>query len=130
MATHHGKEGVVKIGANTVAEIVDFSVNEQAEIADDTAMGDAANTHLVGHVSWTAECKCHWDETDTSGQGAMTIGASVVLHLHPEGATSGDVDMTGTATVTGKSQSVPLRGVVEQSFTLTGNGALTIGAVA
>lgn len=88
-----------------------------------------AGGYKGGHVSWTAECKCHWDETDTSGQGAMTIGASVTLHLHPEGATSGDVDMTGTATVTGKSQSVPLRGVVEQSFTLTGNGALTIGTV-
>ena len=42
MATHHGKEGTIKIGSNTVAEIVSFSLDETANIVSDTSMGDSS----------------------------------------------------------------------------------------
>ena len=54
MATHHGKEGVLKSGSNTVAEVVDFEIQETADTVDDSAMGDTARSHLVGLVAWTA----------------------------------------------------------------------------
>ena len=50
MATHHGKEGVVKIGANSVAEIVDFNVDENAAVVDDSAKGDSWDSHLTGRA--------------------------------------------------------------------------------
>lgn len=130
MATHHGKDGVVKIGANAVAEVTEFDLNIQADRADDTAMGDAWKTHLVGLKSWSGNVKCHWDETDTNGQVAMTEGASVSLALYPEGADSGDSYFSGTATISSVQVSASRDGVVSASFAFEGNGALTRATVA
>jgi len=126
MATHIGSEGTVKIGANTVAEIKSWSVDETANVADDSSLGDAWATHLAGMNSWAGSLDCHWDETDATGQGALTAGASVTLNLYPEGATAADTYYTGTATVTGISRSVGGNDdVIAVSFSFTGNGALT-----
>ena len=77
MATHAGKEGTVKIGANEIAEIRDWSITETGETVDDTKMGDATRTHIATVNSWEASVSSWWDETDTNGQGAMTAGASL-----------------------------------------------------
>ena len=81
MATSHGKAGLVKVGTDTIAETTGWSLTETAETVDDTAHGDTARTHLVGHTSWTASITCHLDPSDTSGQGALTVGASVTITL-------------------------------------------------
>ena len=129
MANHAGKEGTVKIGANTIAEIRNWSVTETAEVTDDTTMGDSDRTHLFTVGSWEATVDSWWDETDTNGQGAMTRGASVTLNLYPEGAVSADTFYTGTATITNIARSAALDGMVEVSFTAFGNGALTESTV-
>lgn len=129
MATHAGKEGTVKVGANVIAEIRDWSITETGETADDTSMGDSARTHLATVSSWEASINCFWDETDSSGQGAMTINTSLVLNLYPEGATGGDTFLSGTATITGVSRNAALDGLVEVSFTAQGNGVLTESTV-
>jgi hypothetical protein len=127
MATHHGKEGVVKIGANSVGEVVDFNVDENAAVVDDSAKGDDWDTHLAGRNSWSGSITCHWDPADTNGQEALTVGASVSLVLYPSGSGSGDAKLTGTATVTRRGASSPLEDVVSQTFDFQGNGALTHG---
>jgi hypothetical protein len=66
-----------------------------------------------------------WDETDTSGQGAMTVGASVTLNLYPEGATTGDNFATLTALITEKGVSTTLDGMVETSVSFEATGAVT-----
>lgn len=125
MATHHGKEGVVKIGANTVAEVSDFSIQQEADVADDTQKSDAWDTHLIGRNKWSADVTAHWDETDTNGQQAMTAGASVTLNLYPEGADAGDTYFTGTATIISINIGSPLSGTVSATFRAQGNGILT-----
>lgn len=133
MATHWGNEGQVKIGSNAVAEIDSFKADETVTPVDDTAMGDAYKTHIAssGIKEWTAECVCHWDETDTNGQQALTVGASVTLNLYPEGSTTGDSYLTGTATVTSRGMTVVKDGdTIRQTFQFLGNGALTRGTVA
>lgn len=125
MGTHHGKNGVVKVGSNVVAEVQSFTVTETVGTVDDTAMGDTAETHLVGITSWTASVQCSWDETDTNGQEAMTVGASVTLSLYPEGSGSGASYMTGTATITQSGIDTKRDGVVTRSFDCKGNGALS-----
>ena len=129
MATHHGLEGVVAVGVNEVAEVTEFSVTERIATTADSAKGDTWETHLTGLKSWDGTLTCHWDETDTNGQLAMTNGASVTLNLLPEGNTSGDVELTGTATIEEISISSPLEGTVTATFTFKGNGALTHGTV-
>ena len=125
MATHHGKDGTVKVGANAVAEIDSWNVRSQADIADDTAMGDTWKTHLVGMKSWSGQLTCHWDETDTNGQEALIEGASVTLNLYPEGGGTGATYFTGTATISDTGIDVNKGGVVQRTFSFTGNGALT-----
>ncbi len=125
MATHIGNNGSVTVGANTVAEVVSFSLTEGAATADDTALGDSYDSHLVGTLNWSGSVTCHWDETDATGQEAMTAGASVELHLLPDGAVTGDIDFNGTVTITSIERSVGNNATVSASFSFTGNGALT-----
>lgn len=125
MATHSGVEGTVKFGANTVAEITSFKVDEEARTTDDSNINDVWDTHIITTKAWTAEFECWWDETDTNGQEAGTIGASVTLNLYPEGATSGDNYMYGTATIVGKGIAVARGATITNSFKCQGNGALT-----
>lgn len=127
MATHHGKNGVVKSGSNAVAEIQEWSVEETAKTADDTAMNDTWETHIAGQTinSWDGNLTCSWDETDTNGQQTLTVGASVVLNLYPEGTGAGATYKTGTATITKVGLDVKRDGVVKRSFSFQGNGALS-----
>lgn len=129
MATHAGKEGKVKIGSNLVAETRNWNLTETGNTSDTTAMGTTAETHLFTTSSWEGAISCWWDETDTSGQGALTVGASVTFSVYPEGDSSGDTYYTGTATVTQTNPTASHDGVVEASFSFKGNGALTIATV-
>ena len=129
MANHKGSEGLVKVGANTVAEVRSWSLSEEAETIEDTAMGDAARTFQVGLKTWSANVTAFWDETDTNGQVAMAAGSSITLNLYPEGATSGDTYYTGTALVTSTERSAELDGMVEMTFDATGTGALSTATV-
>ena len=125
MATHTGSEGTVKVGSNAIAEIRSFSIEETADTLEDTTMGDTARTYNSSLTSFSGSVDVLWDETDSSGQGALTIGAEVTLNLYPEGDAAGDTYLTGSAIVTGRSISSSYDGLVEMSITVQGNGALT-----
>lgn len=127
MATHAGSEGTVKVGANAIAEIRSYSLTESADTIEDTTMGDAARTYLPSLKSFSGSVDVFWDETDTTGQGALTAGASVTLNVYPEGATTGDTYYTGTAIVTGITVNGSFDGMVEASISVQGTGALTKG---
>jgi predicted secreted protein len=88
-------------------------------------MGDSARTYKSSLTSFSGSLDVFWDETDTSGQGALTIGSEVTLNVYPEGDTSGDTYYTGSAIVTGVSRSASFDGLVEASISVQGNGALT-----
>lgn len=125
MATHTGSEGTVKVGSNAIAEIRSFSIEQSADTLEDTTMGNTARTYKSSLTSFTGSVDVFWDETDTSGQGALTIGASVTLNLFPEGDTSGDTYLAGAAIVTSRSVSSSFDGLVEMSIGVQGTGALT-----
>ena len=129
MATHAGSEGTVKVGSNAIAEIRSFSIEETAETLEDTSMGDTARTNKPSLTTYTGSLDVFYDETDTTGQGALTIGAEVTLNLYPEGDTTGDVELTGSAIVTSRSINSSFDGLVEMSISVQGNGALTTTTV-
>ena len=129
MANHTGLEGTVKIGANTIAEIRSYNYSESHDAIEDTAMGDTVRTFKAGISSWSGSVDVYCDETDTTGQGAMTIGTEVTVNFYPEGATTGDIYKTGSAIVNSLDTSASLDGMVEMSVGLTGNGALTEATV-
>jgi predicted secreted protein len=125
MATHKGSEGVVKVGANTVAEVRSWTVAESADTLEDTSMGDTARTFKSSLTTFTGSLDVFWDETDTTGQGALSIGAEVTFAVYPEGDASTDTYYTGTAIVTEVSRTAAFDGLVEASVSLQGTGALT-----
>jgi predicted secreted protein len=125
MATFKGNNGIVKIGANALGEVKEFSVSEVSETVEDTEMGDSWRSHLAGLKSWSGSATCHWDDTDTA-QLALLVGASVTCNFEPEGSTTGNYLLTGTATVTEVGTSNTIDGTVERSFSFVGNGALTV----
>ena len=125
MTTHTGSEGTVKVGSNVIAEIRSFSIEETADTLEDTTMGDTARTYKSSLTSYSGSLDVFWDETDVTGQGALTIGAEVTLAMYPEGDTVGDNYLTGTAIVTSRSISSSFDGLVEMSISVQGTGALT-----
>lgn len=129
MATHKGSEGIIKVGVNTVAEVKSYSIEETGDTVETTSMGDTARTFSPTLTSWTASVDVFWDETDTTGQGALTIGSEVTLNVYPEGADTNDAYYTGSAIVTGVSISASFDGTVDASISLQGTGALTNTAV-
>ena len=130
MATHKGSDGIVKVGSNAVAEIRSYSIEESADTLEDTSMGDSARTYKPSLTSFSGSLDVFWDETDSSGQGALSIGSEVTLNFYPEGDTVGDTYYTGSAIVTGVSRTGAFDGLVEASISVQGNGALTESTVA
>jgi predicted secreted protein len=130
MAIHKGSEGVAKIGTSTIAEVKDWSISESADTIDTSSMGDTARTKVAGLTSASGSMTAMWDESDTTGQGAMTVGAEVELKLYPEGATTGDMFASLLAIITEKGVSTTLDGVVETSISFEANGAVTWAAAA
>ena len=130
MATHKGSEGSVAVGSNAIAEVRSFSITESADTIEDTTMGDAARTYKPSLTSFSGSVEVFWDETDTNGQIALAVGSEITFNVYPEGSTSGDAYLTGSAIVTGKTINSSADGMVEASVSLQGNGALTTGTVA
>jgi predicted secreted protein len=128
MATHTGSEGTVRVGLNAIAEIRSYSVEETADTVEDSSMGDAYRSFKTTLKSWSGSVDVFWDETDTNGQVAMTVGTEVTINFFPEGATAGQTEKyySGTAIVTGRTVTGSFDGMVESTITLQGTGALSL----
>lgn len=128
MANHHGSEGVVKIGANTVAEVTGFSFTATAEYAEDTTLSDTAKTYNTTAItSWNGSVTAFWDETDTNGQVAFAPGSNIALNLYPEGTVNPDVYYYGNVLVTEITRNVQRGAITEITFNFIGNGVLNTG---
>ena len=125
MATHTGSEGTVKVGANAIAEIRSYSLEETADTVEDTSMGDTYRTHKTTLKSFSGSVDVFWDETDTTGQVALAVGSEVTINFYPEGSTTGDTYYSGTAIVTSKTITGSFDGMVESTINVQGTGALT-----
>lgn len=125
MATHTAANGVIKVGSNAVAEVTGFSIEYNSDTVEDTVIGDTARTYIATLKSFTASLDAFWDETDTNGQGALTIGSSVTFAVFPEGDSTGDTYYTGSGIITGRTISSSTGEMITASFTVQGSGDLT-----
>ncbi len=129
MATHVGTSGVVKVGTDAVAEVTGFSIDQTSDTVEDTSLTDTSKTYKVLRSDATGTVECHWDETDTNGQGALTVGAEVTLNLYPEGADAGDTYYTGSAIVTSVGQNVSLDGVIARTINVQFSGGVSVTTI-
>jgi len=131
MATHAGNEGAVYIGANQIAEVKGYSFDITRDVTEDTVMGDDFKTYKGTLGDATGSIDCFGDETDTSGQIALTPSTTeVTLNLYPEGNTTADSYYTCTAIITGLSISGANDGMVEASFSFQATGGISLAVVA
>ena len=126
MATHFGKEGVVKAGGTGIGELTGYTLETTADVVEDTQLSDAGKTFVAGRTSFSGTLEMSYDETD-SPQQTLTAGTSISFILAPEGNSSGDETFTGTGIVTGMSVNVTLDGITTRSVTFQGTGTLTRG---
>ena len=128
MATHHGKEGVVKAGGTGIGEITGFTLETTADVVEDTALTDATKSFLAGRTSFSGTLEMNYDETE-SPQQTLTVGSSIDFVLLPVGNSSGDESFTGSGIVTGMSVNNAMDAVISRSVTFQGTGTLTRGTV-
>jgi len=100
MATHTGSAGTVKVGSNAVAELKSWSLDQSQDTVETTKLGDTVKTYSATQSSSSGTMDCFWDETDTNGPVACSIG---VAQTHD--------------------------GIVERSIGFQITGAVTIGTV-
>lgn len=130
MSSHHGNEGSVAVGANTVAEVLDWSYDEQdTGLLPSLPLGASAETYKAsGAKRGSGTINVQFDETDTTGQGALTVGSAVTLNLYVEGTSSGDTYFTGTVNIESRGAKLAQGSITTQSFSY--KGVLTEGEVA
>ena len=126
MATHHGKEGVVKAGGTGIGELTGFTLETTADVVEDTQLSDSTKSFLAGRSSFSGTLEMSYDETD-SPQQTLTAGTSISFVLGAEGDGSGDEIFSGSGIITGMSVNVGLDAVTTRSVTFQGTGTLTRG---
>ncbi len=129
MAKVVGRNGVLKIGAVTVAGLKSISESESCEAIDDSELGDQELTYVAGDITRNYTAELHWDKADATGQGALEIGATVTAVYQPEGDASGAETNSISALVTNLGRANEKGSMVTKTATLLGSGAKTVGAV-
>ncbi len=121
MSVIHGSNGVVTVDGGAVAEVQNFSYDENAPVEEVTAMGDSAASYVASSTKrGTGTIECLFDPANATGQGALTPGASVALVLRPNGTGVGKVEHTGTVIVQDRNIAPAKDGIVPISFTYMG----------
>lgn len=122
MAVLKGKDGSISAGLNNLANITSFSINEEADTLETTAMGNAGYKTFVGSLkSWSGTVEAVFDDTDS----AVTTGSAITLTVLVDDGSATQVQYSGSCIVTSKSVEVGVADLVTVSFDVTGTGALT-----
>lgn len=124
MAALAGYGGSVKVGANTVAQLGEWSADIDAEMLETTAFAATWKTYIAGLKSGTGKFSGRWDMTDTTGQLALQnalLGGTTVSLVFGTGTNT----YTATAFVKAQTNKAAVNGLVEISFSATFTGAVT-----
>ena len=124
MATLVGKDGVVKIGSNTIGEIRTYSLEQTMDVIEDSTIGDTDRTYTSGLKTFSGSMDVYFDDTDT-GQLDVQVGDTGTINVQVEGDTTGDHQLSGSIIVTGRTITASFDGMVEASISFQGTGALT-----
>ena len=131
MATAKGNAGTVRIGANAIAEIQSWTLEQDTEMIEDTSMGDSDRTFVAGLAGWRGTLDCWWNALDTNGQELLNNGETATLRLNPGGTASTQIYYEGTVFISNLSRTGEKEGsMVGVSFSFQGSGALTQAAEA
>lgn len=122
-----GRGGSVRIGANTVAGISQWSIDCEAENVDVTDFDSLGwKEFLAGLREWSGSFEGNFTPGDTNGQIALSNawlnGTTVSLELRFDATRR----FTGTALISNLSAEVPVDEKASISFDYQGTAALTM----
>ena len=124
MATYTGTSGAVYVDVNEVGEVRDFSLEQSAEVVASTTMGDSWVENKATLKAFNASVNMFWTG-GSDNQDDFVLGTQITFVLYPTGNSTGQKKLSGSAIVTGISQSQSFDGMIELSVSVTGTGALT-----
>jgi len=124
MARFIGSDGIVTVGAEVVAQVMEFEMNETRNVSRAVSMGDAFVGHATGKPAWTGRVRCMLDNSD-AGQLAFKVDAPMGLTLQPEGVGSGLPQWAFTSVVVGAlPQTIPAEEYATVEFEWAADSAL------
>ena len=116
MAAISGKSGSITFSGITV-EVKSWTLDNAVDMLDSTSFSDAGiERNVAGIFRWSATCVANYDDTNTAD-----VGDEATLTLTTTGAENWD----GNAILSAMPVTTDTQGLVETTFTFTGNGALT-----
>lgn len=121
-----GKGGAVKLGANKIAEISNWSLDLGADDVEITSFdSEGWKEYLAGLREWSGSIEGNFDSTDTTGQKAILNAWLNGTKLSFTFEVSSGVTFTGDAFVK-PSIEVPVDDKASFSCDIQGTGALTL----
>jgi hypothetical protein len=127
MAVASGIDGKVKIGANTVLSITEWSLDIKQSVQDKTAFGDTWEGKLKGLLGASGSLKGILDTGDTNGQYLMynttlltTVTVTLLLYC------TSTKYYTATAYLDGLKVSNKVDGKAEAEYSFVVDGAITL----
>jgi len=128
MARHSGKNGKVKLGADFVAGVVSWDVEEKVSTTDLTAMLDAWKDHDTTLKEWSGSVTLRLDH-DAAAMQTLRAGDVVAVELYSEGDATGKTFFSGSATIESHGIDASFDGEVSRKYSIMGKGALSIETV-
>lgn len=128
-----GCGGVVKLGANAIAEIVDWTLDQAASEEDISIINNNCDARTdAGITTHTITLNGFLDPTDSTGQGAMEVGTSgLALTLYPSGDAVGSPTREATGgVVTAYNETGGASGHVRFTSTIKANLGVAFGVAA
>ena len=116
MAALSGKGGSITF-ANITVEVKTWSLDNAVDMLEATSFSDAGiERNVAGIFRWSATCVSNYSATNTAD-----LGDEGALKLTTTGAESWD----GNAIMSAMPVNTDTQGLIETTYTFTGNGALT-----
>lgn len=118
-----GKSGLLKISANTMSEVTNWSLDASADMLESTSLGDSWKENTPGLKEWSASCDISWMMTDAAQlacQTAYLASTSVAVSLYVNATNF----YSGTAYISSMNVEDAVDGLVTATLELTGSGAL------
>ena len=128
VAAYTGEAGSISYGGATVAAVRSFTVDNEAQTIESTAMGNPGNarSYLGGLTQWSGSLDVYQIDDDTEQTAMLAAaqsGAEAEIILYPSGSSKG-ISLTGNVIITGHSLTSSFDGMVEGSISFQGSGAL------
>lgn len=124
MAVMAGNAAALKIGANVIGEMDQWSLDVQTGLEETQAFGDTWKERTATIREWSGSGSGRLDTADTNGHVALKTaflaGTTVALRFNVDGT-----NYYGGNAFVQASFSAPENGVITVSYTFTGTGALS-----